>query len=167
KLIFVGMFDDISVSLVNGQANIGYFFIIEAIRGSVTSYEIAYFRKMSGRGLNRNFICSSWLCQKLFAFACFKFLYGFFLVLNNIIECRKAQEVKYVINLGIHIGEFDIAALGTHILNISHENAESCTGNIVEFFTVDDNMMLLLIDKAFERIFKLRSRMCVQFSAEL
>src|SRR5699024_9645876 len=161
------MLDDIGVSFVNGQANIGYFFIIEAIRGSVTSYEIAYFRKMSGRGLNRNFICSSWLCQKLFAFACFKFLYGFFLVLNNIIECRKAQDVKYVTNLEIHIDAFDIAALGTHVLTISHEDAESGTGNIVEFFTVVDNMLLLLIDEAVERMFKVRSRMCVQFSARL
>src|SRR5258706_4838989 len=79
---------------------------------------------------------------------------GFRFILRNIVQQRKAEEIKDVIHFWRHVGEFNIAVVFPNVFNKRHKYTETGAADIRQIFAVHDDAVFPSIEKALKRLFQ-------------
>jgi hypothetical protein len=89
------------------------------------------------------------------------------LVVKNIVQCWKTQQIEHIEDLRRHIGQFDVSTHRPHILDVGHKYAQPGTGDVTQRAAVDNDFVTILGNQRLEGIFKMGCGMGIQLSIQM
>src|SRR5687767_1806879 len=101
------------------------------------------------------------------ACCCDELLHCFLFVVEDLIQHRKAEEIKHVVNLWRHPDKLYVAVVVARIFDECHEHSKTRARDIREVAEVHDDLVALIVEQLLERLLELWCRVRVEVAVEI